>query len=338
MNTVKIATSDQIIWDQSNVCAEIIHAMSVGKALTLDFLCEGPDLRDIGIYDFIEKWADRLGYLLSDITIITANAVEQHDVINIVYAPPLHLVDNAKEYNSEITKNHNLKHFGLFVGRSTPERLQLATHLHKKYQHLTSMSYHFDVDSEFHCGNIGLDAVVKNYRRQDVIDEAKFLSCCPITLDDQPAVDIDKTLRLNPAQQLLKQDQHSFLKNYQHFFVEIVAESYCRGNTFFPTEKIFRPILLKTPFVVQGPRYFLHRMRDLGFKTFASWWDEGYSEDPHDWQLTEITRVVDFLAQYSTEQLHKITHEMAATLNHNRQHLLQLTKKDFEALRSTLVT
>jgi hypothetical protein len=333
MKTVKIATSDRTIWNQADVYAEIVHGMTTGLPLTLDFLAEGPDLADIGIYDFLEKWANRLEYPLSNITVITANAVERHGVIKIVYVPPLHLVDYTKDYNNEITKNNNLKHFGLFVGRSTAERLQIAAHLHKYHRSSTVMSYHFSVESEFHLSNIGLDAAIRNYGRRNVITETELLAQCPIHFDIRPAFKLDKTLVLNSAQQLLSQDHKEFVNSYKSFFVEIVCESYCCGNTFFPTEKIFRPILLKTPFIVQGPRYFLHRLRDLGFRTFDQWWDEGYSEDPSDWQLNEIIQIVNSLASKTSQQLHEITNDMLVTLEHNHQRLLQLTAQDFNSLR-----
>jgi hypothetical protein len=66
--------------------------------------------------------------------------------------------------------------------------------------------------------------------------------------------------------------------HYDRFSVELVAETYCLGDTFFPTEKIVRPISQGKPVLVYGPRYFLARLRELGFQTWGDIWNESYDE------------------------------------------------------------
>lgn len=336
MITVAIATSDGVVWNQPTVHAEIVYAMATGQPLTLDLLGEGPDLDALGIYDFVDKWATTTDYDLSQITVLTANAVEQHNVIKVDYRPPMHLVQNAQEYHIPIVKQEQLLHFGMFVGRGNAERLAIAAYVDQHYRSLTTMSYHYDSRSEFHTNNIGLEQLIKRHGYNDITKEANFLLGCPLKLQNQHSYNIDSTSALNPAQQLLAADRLQFLQNYQTFFVEIVCESYFTGNTFFPTEKIFRPILLKTPFIVQGPRYFLHRLREMGFKTFDHWWDEGYAEDFPDWQLKEITTVVDSLSDLPASQLTTMYQQMQPVLEHNYSLLTQLNKKDFDRLAQHL--
>ena len=112
--------------------------------------------------------------------------------------------------------------------------------------------------------------------------------------------------------------------------VEIVCETCYNGNTFFPTEKTWRPILLETPFIVQGPQWYLHRLRDLGFQTFDRWWDEGYTEDPANWQNTEIKKVIDSIGKLTIEQLQEMYTEMKPVLAHNKKRFMELTSKDFK--------
>jgi len=100
------------------------------------------------------------------------------------------------------------------------------------------------------------------------------------------------------------------LNFYDQFEIELVAETYTRGNTFFPTEKTVRPIMAAKPFIVYGPRNFLSRLRDLGFQTYGNCWDESYDqyEGPERW-----TKIQQLLGTNLTAD-QKIA-------EHNRKHL-----------------
>jgi hypothetical protein len=242
------------------------------------------------------------------------------------------MVHQAHDYMADIDKQTITKHFGLFVGRSNAPRLDLATYVNNRYSKQTLLSYHFNVLDDFHLSNIGLDDLIQNYHCDNIAQAAEFIMTCPRHVSDVGPTLIDKSLPLNPAQQLLVKDKNSFANNYNNFFVEIVCESYFTGNTFFPTEKILRPIILKTPFIVQGSQYFLHRLKKLGFQTFDRWWDEGYAEDPANWQLVEIKRVLDFVGLQDLDTIQQWYAEMTPILEHNKKRLLELKDVDFIGL------
>jgi hypothetical protein len=44
------------------------------------------------------------------------------------------------------------------------------------------------------------------------------------------------------------------------------------------------------PFLVYGPKNFLARLQDLGFKTYNNYWDESYDklEGPQRWQAMQL--------------------------------------------------
>lgn len=58
----------------------------------------------------------------------------------------------------------------------------------------------------------------------------------------------------------------------------IVAETLVDNRIFFPTEKTGKALMSGKPFIVLGSRYFLKKLRDIGFKTFHSVIDESYDE------------------------------------------------------------
>jgi len=328
MTAVNILTSDNKMWNLEQVYTDLTCAINSKQPFDIDLINEAPDLDRIGLYQYLEKSTVNL----EDITIYTANALEKHNTIRIVYQPPTHLLNNAKEYTVDISKQQQLKHFGMFVGRSNAPRLHLATHLKQHYFDKSLLTYHYNLNDDFHANNIGLEDLIKDYNIKDIHQEAAFLSLCPITIDNNQTINNDKSLKLNYAQQLFKNDQEYFPQTYNHFFVELVCESFFTGNTFFPTEKTFRPIVLKTPFIVQGPQNFLRNLKKLGFKTFNSWWDEGYDEDSTGHQLIEIKKILNFLSTKTPAELQQMCQEMHETLEHNYQIAVNLTKTDFKKL------
>lgn len=112
------------------------------------------------------------------------------------------------------------------------------------------------------------------------------------------------------------------LEHYTKFKIEVVAETYTRGETFFPTEKTVRPLSAGKPLLVHGPRNFLKNLRNLGFRTWNHVWDESYD------QLEGAARWAAMLdvIQYVCERRH-IEHECVEIAAHNIEHLKNLIGK-----------
>jgi hypothetical protein len=69
-------------------------------------------------------------------------------------------------------------------------------------------------------------------------------------------------------------------KLYDDSFINIVSETYFHNtsNVIHITEKTFKPILYMQPFIILGPPTILKKLREMGFKTFDTVWDESYDE------------------------------------------------------------
>jgi len=65
---------------------------------------------------------------------------------------------------------------------------------------------------------------------------------------------------------------------YNKTCLELCAEVFGEedDDTYYPTEKTLRPIVMKHPFIVLGPDNHLKNMRDQGFRTFGDFIDESY--------------------------------------------------------------
>jgi hypothetical protein len=174
------------------------------------------------------------------------------------------------------------------------------------------------VKSDYHRPFLGVeDMLFNDFDWNDFDHAVDLLKASPIKLDS-----IDQYPILNPA-------TLNITKVYPNFFVEVASMTYITGTTFHTDEKIWRPMLMKTPFIIQGPQNYIKNLRALGFKTFSDYWDEGYSEDPPEYQAREITKIVDSLSKLSINDIQKMYNNMLPILEHNHQRVLSLTDKDF---------
>jgi len=313
---IQVIASDKKIWNWTELVSHVTEAMCCNKKIVIDLSPEGPCILAIGLEDFLLSQCDQHNYDPNNITVITCNIMEPCAKFNIEKQNSDYLIrKNLEQYQFGINKKIN-KHFGMFVGRSSAPRLDIATYLYNNFN--SEQTYHYDVTQDIHNSNIGLEELVQDFNITDVSKHAEFLTHCPL----QHTINYKNGDCL--SDQLIAQDSEFFLSKYNNFFVEIACETYYSGNTFFPTEKTWRPMQLLTPFIVHGPKNYLQHIRDMGFQTFESWWDEGYSQDPPAWQLKLIKENCDEIATWSMDKCQQVYEEMQPVLHHNKKRLEQL--------------
>ena len=73
----------------------------------------------------------------------------------------------------------------------------------------------------------------------------------------------------------------------------IVTETFLACHLRDVSEKTWRPIALQMPFIIVGQPYALRRLRDIGYRTFHSIWDESYDTitDPNE-RMNAIVNLV----------------------------------------------
>ena len=71
-------------------------------------------------------------------------------------------------------------------------------------------------------------------------------------------------------------DQDIFSKPYNDTNCSLVSETNDNDYEVFMTEKIWKPIIAQHLFVVHGNHLYLQKLREIGFKTFSSYFDESY--------------------------------------------------------------
>jgi hypothetical protein len=316
---IEFANSDSTIWNRDQLIIELARAMTSNTSrIDLGTKGEGPCARSLGLYDLLDRMCACFNYNASDIYITTCNLAESHNRYNIIIDPQIVYLTAAQKHTRPTSTKQIRKHFGHFIGHSNHPRLYLGSYLRQHHNDQTLQTYHTRVTDLYHRPFIGIeDMMFYNNTWEEVQSAVELLRAAPLIIDS-----IDQYPILNPT-------TLNITKVYPEFFVEIVNLTYWSGNTFYIDEKIWRPMLMKTPFMVQGSQNFILNLRRLGFKTFDSWWDEGYSEDPADCQVPAIIKNIKQLSTLTIAQLKDMHAEMMPTLEHNYNRLMTITEQDF---------
>jgi hypothetical protein len=94
------------------------------------------------------------------------------------------------------------------------------------------------------------------------------------------------------------------------------------------TEKTFKPIVSKRPFILVAAPGNLAYLKSYGFKTFDRWIDESYDNEPDNFKRIEmITQELEKLCKLSNAELKQMHREMQEVLEYNYQHFFGDFKK-----------
>lgn len=325
---INIPHLDRKIWNPEYRAIEIIEELHKTGQAQIGIDGEGSDCSTLGLYNLLDTICEKFNFDPQTITIYTCNQLETHDRYRIVKHPPLYIPSGqtfARQHPAQDKNWSNIRHFGIFIGRSSWQRLWLASHLWKHYGKQTELTYHYDSAVDYHRTHLSFDELAYQLGIGTAVDvAADFMRQLPIkneTIDSYPI--------LTPA-------HFAISKLYPNFFVEIVCETFLSGESFYPTEKTWRPFINRTPFLMLGSRNFLRNLKRLGFRTFSQWWDEGYDEDAglDNGRLT-INNIQDTIARLSAMpalELESMYNDMKGTLDHNFETFMNLQESDFKKI------
>ncbi len=114
---------------------------------------------------------------------------------------------------------------------------------------------------------------------------------------------------------------------YNHTWLSVVAETENLGqlDTFLPSEKIAKPLLIGQPFLVQACKGFLNQLKHIGFQTFDQWINEDYDTFDHvDQRISSMVSSLLEFDKHTDKQKLKILEQMKPVLEHNRSVILNL--------------
>ena len=220
------------------------------------------------------------------------------------------------QYCYDITpiKERNIKKtfitFNRITGHTRIHRALFVTELLKKNL-IDSGHISFSKDCPVH-GNLkhSMLYIIKKYNLDN-----------QIMVEFNNQIDSTPTLRIDtPINQPILNSSFSIgaIPQSMESFVHVVTETCFWDTKKHLTEKIFKPIVLKQPFLLLGCTNNLSYLKNYGFKTFNRWWDESYDScnDPIQ-RIKMVVNILEDLNKLSNSELEDLLKEMEDTLEYN---------------------
>lgn len=116
---------------------------------------------------------------------------------------------------------------------------------------------------------------------------------------------------------------------YQNSLVSIITETNFDSNEVTLTEKSYKPIKEKHPFIIVGAKGALKGIHDAGFKTFSEFWDESYDTiaDPN-LRMAALKNAIDQIGQWDQNKILDFKRRVKPILEHNFNMLKKSSAKN----------
>jgi hypothetical protein len=275
---------------------------SENQNIVLQINNEAHCLTYCGVYDILDQFTHK------SVIIKTSNRLETHDKYQVESVSWLDWMQNLSGFDQARRRDWNQnKIFGCFYGRPSAPRLGIATHLARNHSAISYIQHKFNFD---------------NFDSRNLFDIQRLFSWDPESVqylnllrDPKYHSDID-----------YKKGYYDWTNTlvdlYDNILIDLVAEPVSQGLSFYPTEKIWRPILARRPFIVMGSRDYLEYLRQMGFETFNDFWDEDYDGYDGAYRYYKILDLINKLASQPLRNFTEIYKSMTKKLQHNYDMLI----------------
>ena len=164
---------------------------------------------------------------------------------------------------------------------------QLMSYLGQDEDLITEHHYNWSKSKDYMCLNgkdkVSRRRVLDQLQATNLMDHGHVSYVCYDGIDQSLGM-IDPIVLDQTRNNILVDDRWMNIKVYNDAWINVVTEAFpFVEQDLFITEKTFKPMLQLQPFMIQGNRHTLARLRDYGYHTFSSLWDESYDDLPQ-WQ------------------------------------------------------
>ena len=184
-------------------------------------------------------------------------------------------------------------------------------------------NHKFDIfPRKFEKKFISLNRIPKPHReliRDLIVDKClgdTFLSFAPNEIHNPKRIVLDEVDNVKFGNM-----KHSYTSDYQLLsFCNIVTETFHPNGPIHITEKTDKCFSAGQPFILVAGIGYLKKLKELGFKTFDTWWDESYDgiSDLNE-KINKIGDIIDLIGSWSIEKCEEVYMEMIPTLKHNQE-------------------
>jgi len=197
-----------------------------------------------------------------------------------------------------------------------------------KRKHRVAMLYHMLKNDLWH-NHISAPQVCP-VEGEDILDIAGSMSKnYPDIVHVLKEADLPRTFRNEETQEMSSYKLTQIKESCESLFYH-VTETVATGKRHHITEKTFKPIALQMPFILTAPAYSLAYLKQYGFMTFGSIWDESYDFIEDDFErYTAIGKLMKQLDSYTSAEKHKLWLDCLPIIKYNYEHFY---KGNFEKL------
>lgn len=268
-------------WLNPDSLAEHLSIADINENIVLNINAEGPSLVRLGVISALEKHCQQSGRRFDTISVSSwSNNVEKIPFKKNDLFLVSHFFWMSERYHiPPLPLDPDARLFGCFIGRQTPARMMILKDLQDNLRPKCLLSLMKSMGG-VSWDHKGIDCE-QDMLSPDLIHWANNT--------DIPSIDGHWVHHQYDEEHNTNRD---LLSHYHKFKIEIVLETYTLGDCFFPTEKTVRPIVGKKPMVIYGPKYFLRRMREMGFQTWNNHWDESYDDLEGQERWTAMSEVI----------------------------------------------
>jgi hypothetical protein len=181
--------------------------------------------------------------------------------------------------------------------------------LRRGYLERSLISFRDDKPKHIHFGDLELEVASRELQKRQ-----------PLTIDRDLPLDFENYYRDNDAAV-----NPGEVWPYRSTCFSIVTETQFGNNVLFVSEKVWKPICHRHPFLVVGTPGTLSYIRRLGFRTFTPLIDERYDSIVNDEQrMQTLFRSIDTLGELDENQRRALLDRAEPILMHNMLHLRRL--------------
>ena len=202
------------------------------------------------------------------------------------------------------------------VTKYLPEKLFVSYNRNPRYHRLYLLSELLKRDlldkGLVSLGRTGFDIEV-NKNVHDKINDLYELT--PLTINQDISINLATNVEAD---------------DYTKTFVSLVSESLSDDTILFLSEKIWKPIYMGHPFIVNGNPKTLEYLKSQGFKTFEQWWPESYDNITNtNGRIDAIVDIIQNLNSKNQNELIEMRKQMEPVLIHNQNHFKNVIKKKY---------
>ena len=113
----------------------------------------------------------------------------------------------------------------------------------------------------------------------------------------------------------------SLFREAESSLLYLVSETVAQGRRHQLTEKTFKPICLRMPFILHSTQGSLEYLRSYGFQTFDTLWDESYDSISNDQdRILAIADLLTYLDSLTVKQQQELYTKSRPIIEHNYEH------------------